>query len=1177
MNTDSLRSCARRSAALFLGLSCITLGSLAQQVPLRAQVPVLPAGAVDQGQLAPNTPVQVTLHLQPPADRINALKNYLVAVQTPGDPAFHQWLTPVQFGEQFGVTQAQVMRLKTWAKEEGVSSAPLSASRTSVTVSGTAAAIEAALAPALHSVVANGATYITNTVVPTLPATLHDDVIAVSGLSTVPSEHPTTIAAASGTDVSNDALSTLTSLVDANSTRLIAVSSTACAEQVDEGTQAATQLRLQQASLQGITVLAGGGCATQGSASFPSSLSEVTAVAIQPGLTAPVSAALSELRPVWQIAPGLPANGLRQAPDLTTSDLAALANTVKSILARVPAQADGTPGRLGNINATLYKLGPMPGLYTQPDKVAAGTWEATTGLGLVDLDNLAKFFPLGALSTDVSISLDNYFVTHGTNLTFTSVVKDISGQGNGAVPSGTITFNVTPGGALGPVALKNGTATLTTNALPGGTYSVTASYSGDANYAAKTSSVTDTFTIGPENATLTASQVASVPIGSSATLAVTVKSPSGVGTPTGKVNALPSGTPDTNTYTGTLSGANGTAVAQVLLPGVQAGSDVFLITCDGSDPSFACPTQRVTVNFLKATPAVTISASPSNPNSGDTVTFQATIAAAGNNAAAPTGNVNFLNNGAIVGAGTVSGGVATLTTNAYAWSASGNTFSANYGGDNNYNSNSSTTTTTSGTIGTTTVVSASPGVVPIGGQITVTATVSPNQTSANTIGGTVTFVAGSATVCTAAVSNGIATCTGSVTTVGVYGPIVANYAGDSHFAASTSGTQSVSVQVVKGTTATTIAATPANPSAGQSVTYTATVKNTNGSATAFPLSGVVTFYVNGAAVGAPTLTNGQATYTATLGSATTAVYAVYSGDGNWEASTSSTLNLNSAGTTTGSGSSATTLTASTTFTLTGSNVVFTATINQAAGGTNSSPLSGSVTFLDSYNGQSTPLGTFTVSSNGPGAGFASVSTTGLKRGTHVVTAVYSGNGSYSTSTSAAVTVNITDADVTFSPATVTVAAGSSASTTATVTAYSGFTGQVTLTCTPPAGTGITCSFNPATLNNAGTSTLTVITTAQHSALEEPQFGKAIGHIALAGLIVVFCLPNARKRRAALFVALLSVATFGALGCTNIINGGNGGKLAGGTPSGTQYLTITATVSDGKTNVSHSQQFQVTVQ
>jgi hypothetical protein len=61
-----------------------------------------------------------------------------------------------------------------------------------------------------------------------------------------------------------------------------------------------------------------------------------------------------------------------------------------------------------------------------------------------------------------------------------------------------------------------------------------------------------------------------------------------------------------------------------------------------------------------------------------------------------------------------------------------------------------------------------------------------------------------------------------------------------------------------------------------------------------------------------------------------------------------------------------------------------------------------------------------------------------------------------------------------------VAAGSSATSTVTVTSLSGFTGTVALACSnvsPAVTNGPTCSFNPASVVNAGTSALTVSTTA----------------------------------------------------------------------------------------------------
>ena len=84
MNIVQLRSRVRRSAALALGFLCTAGAVEAQRAALQVQVPVLPASATDQGQVPQAAAEQFTLYLQPSADRVTALKAFLVAVQTPG-------------------------------------------------------------------------------------------------------------------------------------------------------------------------------------------------------------------------------------------------------------------------------------------------------------------------------------------------------------------------------------------------------------------------------------------------------------------------------------------------------------------------------------------------------------------------------------------------------------------------------------------------------------------------------------------------------------------------------------------------------------------------------------------------------------------------------------------------------------------------------------------------------------------------------------------------------------------------------------------------------------------------------------------------------------------------------------------------------------------------------------
>lgn len=91
----------------------------------------------------------------------------------------------------------------------------------------------------------------------------------------------------------------------------------------------------------------------------------------------------------------------------------------------------------------------------------------------------------------------------GSNVTLTASVAHANGS---AVPSGTVTFSA-GSVQIGSAALSNGTATYSTSALAAGQYSVVASYSGDPNYAASSSTggtldVVD-FTMSAAPATIT--------------------------------------------------------------------------------------------------------------------------------------------------------------------------------------------------------------------------------------------------------------------------------------------------------------------------------------------------------------------------------------------------------------------------------------------------------------------------------------------------------------------------------------------------------------------------------------------------------------------------------------------------------------------------------------------------
>jgi uncharacterized repeat protein (TIGR02543 family) len=190
------------------------------------------------------------------------------------------------------------------------------------------------------------------------------------------------------------------------------------------------------------------------------------------------------------------------------------------------------------------------------------------------------------------------------------------------------------------------------------------------------------------------------------------------------------------------------------------------------------------------------------------------------------------------------------------------------------------------------------------------------------------------------------------------------------------------------TTAITSSANPAT--AGQSVTFTATISSDQG--TAAP-AGTVTFSIDGAEAATVDLSGSKASYiTSTLSYGSHAVSAVYSGDADFSGSTGS-LNQMVTNTTV-------TLTTSATSANAGQKITLTAKVKFV--GDNKVIPTGTVRFYDTVDGSiDSPL-------NLNSAGVASLTVTGLSRGAHTISAEYtSDNDSFTGSNSLPNTVTIT--------------------------------------------------------------------------------------------------------------------------------------------------------------------------
>ncbi len=302
------------------------------------------------------------------------------------------------------------------------------------------------------------------------------------------------------------------------------------------------------------------------------------------------------------------------------------------------------------------------------------------------------------------------------------------------------------------------------------------------------------------------------------------------------------------------------------------------------------------------------------------------------------------------------------------------------------------------------------------------------------------------------------------------------------------------------------------------------------------------------------------------------------------------------------------------------------TMNPIPNASTNFPISLSATVTTASSGVG-PTGTMTFASGGttlgtapvigtaailtpfaPAIGTATFAATFSTAGAKSVTATYSGDSNYSPSgPSAALSVNVTSSgsfNITASPITVT--AGSSGVSSVTVTPTGGFTGSVQVSC---AGTGlppgVSCSPNPLTIAVSGTAPvtagLTVMVAGPSTTLsasrisdQHPLYAAAIAipptnsngthltaHLttwwslsAVSGLASVLLLlfPGLRPRnqlRSALGLGLLCVLSF-TLGC-------GGGSSSGGGGGGNQVAShTTLTVTNAKQSSNNNFAFNVAV-
>jgi pro-kumamolisin-like protein/Big-like domain-containing protein len=145
-----------------------------QLVTLRGNTHPLAQPQYDVGPVPQNFQLQrMLLVLKRSAQQDFALRKLLDDQHNKNSPNYHKWLTPDEFGIQFGLSDSDIQQVTGWLESHGLQVARATRGRTLIEFSGTEAQVESALHTQIHRyLLPNGEQHWANAIDPQIPAAL---------------------------------------------------------------------------------------------------------------------------------------------------------------------------------------------------------------------------------------------------------------------------------------------------------------------------------------------------------------------------------------------------------------------------------------------------------------------------------------------------------------------------------------------------------------------------------------------------------------------------------------------------------------------------------------------------------------------------------------------------------------------------------------------------------------------------------------------------------------------------------------------------------------------------------------------------------------------------------------------------------------------------------------------
>jgi len=158
----------------------------AETQTLAHHLPMWASPANDAGAVPADVPLEsLTMVLARSPQQEAAFEQLLSDQQNPASPSYHKWLTPVELGDRFGLSDSDIAAITGWLQSQGLHVNWVAPSRIFIGFSGTAASVGSAFGTELHYYQVHGEQRISVASDPQIPAALAPAIKSIRGLYTV--------------------------------------------------------------------------------------------------------------------------------------------------------------------------------------------------------------------------------------------------------------------------------------------------------------------------------------------------------------------------------------------------------------------------------------------------------------------------------------------------------------------------------------------------------------------------------------------------------------------------------------------------------------------------------------------------------------------------------------------------------------------------------------------------------------------------------------------------------------------------------------------------------------------------------------------------------------------------------------------------------------------------------